>query len=620
MAKYRIQGPDGATYEINAPDSATQDEVLAFAQQHFGQQANPDAELNIDPTTGLDKFGRTAEQRHAILNKANALGAEAQAQNPTEGMSGAQKFAAGAGKSVVDSGRGLRELSVGLGAMLPGSIGDAYKAEYDRLKAEQAAANTEDAPLLHTGAGLTGDIAGYVGQAVAPGGVLKAAGALADTAGAARAAEGLNAAAKAFSPTTVRGAATLGAAAGATQPLATGEGEGTRLLNTAVGAGAGTAGHFIPGAVKAAASKVGQVAAKGAAKLFGDVDPEAAALAQRAKELGIDITAPQLSSSRMAKVLDSISAKVPFSGARAVAEKQQVQINRAVAKTIGADADKITPDVFDKAWFRASNEFRRLAGNNDMRLTPDVMMKLLAVEKDAGAYYGNEVQGMVRSIIDRIVQQGGSGVLPGRAFSSIDSAIGRAVRSGGEKSVPLGAIQDVLRDAMERSLSAEDQGAWRAARVKWRNLKTLEPIIAKSQDGNIPPAALMGRVTANKAGKSAMARGRGGELGDLARIGQRFLKDQIPNSGTPERLLGYGALGAGGLLAPFKVAPLVAGARGTQSVLSSPAVVDAMLGGQGTSIPLKQLMQTRVGGPLSLLGLGSALALRPRQNAADRAR
>ncbi len=35
MAKFRITGPDGATYEITAPDDASEQDVLAYAQQQF---------------------------------------------------------------------------------------------------------------------------------------------------------------------------------------------------------------------------------------------------------------------------------------------------------------------------------------------------------------------------------------------------------------------------------------------------------------------------------------------------------------------------------------------------------------------------------------------------------
>lgn len=38
MAKYKVQGPDGAIHVFEGPEGATQDQVLQVAQQHFGQQ------------------------------------------------------------------------------------------------------------------------------------------------------------------------------------------------------------------------------------------------------------------------------------------------------------------------------------------------------------------------------------------------------------------------------------------------------------------------------------------------------------------------------------------------------------------------------------------------------
>ncbi len=56
----------------------------------------------------------------------------------------------------------------------------------------------------------------------------------------------------------------------------------------------------------------------------------------------------------------------------------------------------------------------------------------------------------------------------------------------------------------------------------------------------------MGRVTASKADKARMAVGNSGQLGGLARVGQRFLKEP-PNSGTADRaLVNRALLGVGG--------------------------------------------------------------------------
>lgn len=42
MAKYRITAPDGNAYEITAPDDATEDQVLAYAQQNYSQSQGAD--------------------------------------------------------------------------------------------------------------------------------------------------------------------------------------------------------------------------------------------------------------------------------------------------------------------------------------------------------------------------------------------------------------------------------------------------------------------------------------------------------------------------------------------------------------------------------------------------
>ena len=38
MAKYRINAPDGSVFEVSAPDTATESEVMAYAQAEFAKQ------------------------------------------------------------------------------------------------------------------------------------------------------------------------------------------------------------------------------------------------------------------------------------------------------------------------------------------------------------------------------------------------------------------------------------------------------------------------------------------------------------------------------------------------------------------------------------------------------
>lgn len=129
MAKYRITGPDGAAYEITAPDDATEDQVLAYAQANYQPQAQPE---------------RSMAERYA------AAGIDPSAPDPTEGMSFVDKALAGFGQSLYGTARGVQQL-------------------FGQRSVEQVAEDRRlDAPLLDTGAGLVGNVIGQAAQIAAP--------------------------------------------------------------------------------------------------------------------------------------------------------------------------------------------------------------------------------------------------------------------------------------------------------------------------------------------------------------------------------------------------------------------------------------------------------------------
>lgn len=153
-------------------------------------------------------------------------------------------------------------------------------------------------------------------------------------------------------------------------------------------------------------------------------------------------------------------------------------------------------------------------------------------------------------------------------------------KPGGEKGHYIGKVRDVLRSHMDDAISPADREAWQTARQQYRNLKTIRDLVSKETGSGISPAALMGRMNAGGAGKEAMASGKGGQLGDLAQIGQRFLKDPIPNSGTAERLGWLGALGGGGAMLgvePTTMAATLGGGAVARGLLDSPALGRLML-------------------------------------------
>ena len=131
--------------------------------------------------------------------------------NPTNGMSGVEKFVAGYGKAIPDMVRGIGQR---IGSVLPDSavsaLGLPTQADIDEHK-------RLDAPLMKTGAGMAGNIGGNIAAALPSVAIPGAA--------------------------SIPGAAVIGGTMGLIQPTATGE---SALKNAAVGAGLG-AGSVVAG-------------------------------------------------------------------------------------------------------------------------------------------------------------------------------------------------------------------------------------------------------------------------------------------------------------------------------------------------------------------------------------
>jgi len=140
-----------------------------------------------------------------------------------------------------------------------------------------------------------------------------------------------------------------------------------------------------------------------------------------------------------------------------------------------------------------------------------------------------------------------------------------------------------------------DKAQLQALRKQYAIQRTIEPLVAKSLTGDIAPSALLGAINATKAGKEAMARGKAGDFGKLAAIGNRFLKEP-KSSGTAERRLVQG-------IPPALASALGAGA----GVAGGASALPAILGGIGATYGAASLYNRA--GP----ALTNALISRPPQ-------
>lgn len=157
-----------------------------------------------------------------------------------EGMSGLDKFRAGAGKAIVDTGRGIQQLGdMALDFFSPRRV----QSRADASRKEFAETRARDDALMSSGAGMAGNIAGNVGIALAPGGALKGASMLARGS---QAAPVLASAGSALlAPKSIIGAAALGGGMGAVQPVVNDDERNRNILTGSI------AGAAIPAGIRA---------------------------------------------------------------------------------------------------------------------------------------------------------------------------------------------------------------------------------------------------------------------------------------------------------------------------------------------------------------------------------
>lgn len=490
MPTYIVTGPDGREYEIEAPDGATEADVLAYAQQNYQSADAPQAEA-APAKTAAELTGITDEQL-----------------NPTTGMGFGSKFLAGMGASVDSSIKGVQQLGYMAADQIPGVD---LSQERGQLQADIDTAKVANRPLMDTGAGLAGNITGYGLQMVGPG----------------MAASGTRLAGAAL-PTTFSGAATQGAALGTLQPVASDE---SRLANAGLGAVAGVAGQ--------AAGKVLGASAQRAKDAIPD---DVRAMYAAAKERGIQLTPAQLSDSKFMKYLSSTLREMPLSGAEAKAAKQSGQWNQAVAKAIGVDDPVVTSNVYAGKKAKDSAAFDALTERNSLKVTDRLInsMQNIAETAKISPDIKAQVDAAIDSLYARSAIQNGKPVIPGPAYQAFDSELNQIIKSGGPTAHFLGNVQSAVRREMDASISPQDAKAWAQLRTEYGNRKTIRDLVAKGEDKPLSPANLMSRVTANNSGKEAMAAGTRGELGTLAKIGQRM--KEPANSGTVGRAISANSL------------------------------------------------------------------------------
>ncbi|HEX3156710.1 MAG TPA: hypothetical protein VHV32_18925 [Candidatus Angelobacter sp.] len=371
---------------------------------------------------------------------------------------------------------------------------------------DAAAKRATDAPLMGTTAGKIGSFAGTALPALA---TLPIPGA-----------------------NTVTGAAAIGGALGALQPTASGESRG---LNMGLGAGGGALGQV-------GANLFGRAIAP----IRTALTPEDQRLAQAALQNGIPLDLAQRSGSKPLQIINSVLDNLPITSGREETKRaaQSQAFTRAVMGTTGTASDSAAPDVLAATRARLGNSFNDIYGRNSVNVDNQLV--------------GDSVSALDRAdnaapIVAKTDKITANSSMPGQTYQDIRTQL-RTLQGSQDPQVKAaaGQLKSALDDAAARSLSPTDAEALATTRAQYGNLKPIEQAMKSPNgtSGQIPYAAFRQAVSNDPRFVTG-----GGDLNDLARIGSRFLRDPISNSGTAQRgfyqnLLtqGAGSLALGGTL------------------------------------------------------------------------
>lgn len=487
----------------------------ALSDQYYrakleGRTDDANAMLQAMQSRGWTPLQPNAQQQEALFQQQNAQNVAAQPAALTALQ--------GVGQAFVNTGRGIGEM---LGLVSPQDV-----QESRRL----------DQALSNTNAGTLGNLAGQGAQTLAAGGALGTGAKLLGLAGRA-------------TPYITSGLA--GGAFSGSQPVAHGE---SRAANAALGTAAGTIGEAIPAGLRALSGK--------AAPAVSLAKQDAIATAQK---YGIPLHLSQVTDSKAIQTLGSASKYLPFSGNASAQAAQRAAFNRALASTVGQTADDLTPDVMNAA--RASNSagYNALFDRNTVRLQPQTISRLGAIWKQASQDLPPDQARVVQNQITKYFDaaQANGGVIPGRLYQSVRQTVQKVEGQNSPAKYLVGQVRKTMQDAANNSFGTQDAQALRALNQQYGNIKILDKALGQAQGANytVTPANLW-RLANTKYGASP-------EMIDLAQLGQTVLKDQIPDSGTAQRLISYGAL-TGGAAMPHTLGPMMLVGATAGRVLNSP--------------------------------------------------
>lgn len=469
---------------------------------------------------------------------------------------------AGAGKFIMDTGRGVRQLGAGIADSfdpsknLSGLVTGQDDSRSGRIRREIDEVRKLDAPLMSTLAGKVGNVAGAAAL-TAPLMAIPGAASL-------------------------PGAIATGAGVGFTQPVGDGE---SRALNTALGGAGGAAGYGLGKGISAIAKREpavapwarssGRSAAAGSASAtsgtasssasvtggvnlnvrggpsMGTVGPDPSAGLNEAMRralaagegLGMRVTPGQATGSRALQQMEARLESQPLTSGpfNTLKAGNQTTMNRVFAKALGESSDVLDDATVGKFLARADKVYADVADDVARQVDPtDFLNRLSRIEADTdGLVPGGIAQ---HPLVQRLIDYASKGKITGEQAQQLRSQLGKAAQqqmSGQQGNRELGSalfdVQEIADDWLAQGLSGARKAAYDAVRGQYRNFRLMTKAGAINPSSGNVSAPKLANTLQRADERGFLAGGNQSDLYNAARFGQAF-RPIVGDSGTATRM------------------------------------------------------------------------------------
>lgn len=371
------------------------------------------------------------------------------------------------------------------------------------------------------------------------------------------------------------------------------------------------------GAVTGAALPVAGALLSGAKNaVLPNIGQDIKDLADKAvNKFGIKLSVDQIAPSGVRNTVQKVSQALPGSGVQGFQDAQHAQWNKALAGTLGQDADNLGPAVIKDFLTQSNKDFTQPLDGKTINFTQgdinDIADIAAGAKKQVSTGLSDVVQNNVDDVLDNLskFKVGEQRSVPGEKLASLRSELVQSLPTmeGGAKQ-QVAKIVDKIDDVIDRHLTPEESQTLTTARQQWKNYKTIDPLLQKSTDGTVNPTQLLQKVASNKFIPASRIETGDNDLVDLARIGKQFL-GRKGGSDTFEKgaTLGLGASVAALPFAPGAAVPALLTQGATmganrlfqKGINQSPKVIKAIINkgasnGSSSAVPIGDMLTSQL--------------------------